>query len=240
MARRILLVEDDLNLAALIRYNLTREGYEADLAATGKEGLRHARAIPPDLVLLDWMLPDISGIEVCKQLKADPATAEVPVIMVTARGEEADRVRGLGAGADDYVTKPFSPRELFARIDTILRRSRAGEGGDILRYDDIMLDTGKLKTMRGGRLVHLGPTEFRLLRHFMQHPCRVFTREQLREATRREADDSGQDIRTVDQHIRRLRKALNARGEKDLIRTVRMVGYAIDSDSGEPADCDPS
>ena len=180
----------------------------------------------PDIVILDWMIEGISGLEVCRRLRRKAATANVPIIMLTARGEEADRVRGLETGADDYVTKPFSPPELLARARAVLRRVRPALTGATLEAGDLVLDTISHKVKRGGATVPLGPTEFRLLRHFLEHPGRVFSRERLLDAVW--GRDSVIEVRTVDVHIRRLRKAINAGGAPDLIRTVRSAGYALD------------
>jgi two-component system phosphate regulon response regulator PhoB len=181
----------------------------------------------PGLVLLDWMLPLMSGIEVCRQLRRNAKTRDIPIIMLTARTEEADKVRGLNAGADDYVAKPFSPGELVARIRAVLRRASPNLAEELLRFDDVVMDLAAHRVRRNSRDIHLGPTEFRLLRHFMQHPGRVFSREQLLDLV------WGHDVyvepRTVDVHIRRLRKALNEEDESDLIRTVRSAGYALDA-----------
>jgi two-component system phosphate regulon response regulator PhoB len=228
MKPHVLLVEDDLGLSELVRYNLEREGFEVSHAADGDEGLLQAREVQPDIVLLDWMLPNISGIEICRQLRRAPETANLPIIMLTARGEESDTIRGLETGADDYITKPFSPKELVARVHAVLRRVRPALSGQTLEYADLKLDSTNHKVTRGGIPVHLGPTEFRLLRHLLEHPQRVFTREQLLDAV------WGRDVyiepRTVDVHIRRLRKAINATGSKDIIRTVRSAGYALDTE----------
>lgn len=228
MKPRVLLIEDDLSLTELVRYNLEHEGFEVTCSADGEEGLSHASEAPPDLILLDWMLPNLSGIEICRRLRRGDATANIPIIMLTARAEEADRVRGLDTGADDYITKPFSPRELVARINAILRRIRPALTGQVLRYDGIELDATSHKVTREGKLLHLGPTEFRLLRHFMENPSRVFSREQLLDAVW--GHDVYVELRTVDVHIRRLRKALNQDGAKDIIRTVRAAGYALDTE----------
>ncbi len=182
----------------------------------------------PDLVLLDWMLPLLSGIEVCRRLRRLPATRATPVIMLTARGEEGDKIRGLNSGADDYITKPFSPSELMARVRAVLRRARPSVDEDVLSFADITLDLAAHRVRRAGRDIHLGPTEFRLLRYLMEHPGRVFSREQLLDSV------WGADVyvepRTVDVHIRRLRKALNGEGEADIIRTVRSAGYSLDQE----------
>src|SRR5688572_4787961 len=183
---------------------------------------------PPDVVILDWMIEGVPGIEVCRRLRRKSATANVPIIMLTARGEEADRIRGLETGADDYVIKPFSPRELVARVGAVLRRVRPALASDRLSYGDIEMDLASHKVKRGGASVMLGPTEFRLLRHFLEHPGRVFSRERLLDSIW--GHDSDIELRTIDVHIRRLRKAINAGGKSDIIRTVRSAGYALDKD----------
>ncbi|MEQ8349213.1 MAG: phosphate regulon transcriptional regulator PhoB [Sneathiellaceae bacterium] len=227
MKPRVLIVEDEAALVAMIRYNLEKEGYRCDEASDGNEAMMKVAEERPDLVLLDWMLPHLSGLEVCRQLRRNPATRNVPIIMLTARGEESDRVRGLDAGADDYVSKPFSPGELVARMRAVLRRIRPALTEELLSIGDIAMDLAAHRVTRNGREVRLGPTEFRLLRYFMEHPGRVLSRDQLLDAV------WGRDVyveqRTVDVHIRRLRKALNGRDEKDLIRTVRSAGYALET-----------
>ena len=225
----ILLVEDEQPLVEVIRYNLEREGYRTAVATDGEEALLLMEEETPDLVILDWMLPKLSGIEVCRQIRRQKHSRRLPVIMLTARGEESDRVRGLDAGADDYVTKPFSPKELNARVRAILRRTRPADADERLSYGDIVMDLAAHRVAREGRPVRLGPTEFRLLKVLMEHPGRVFSRERLLDAV------WGRDIyvepRTVDVHILRLRKALNAGGRADVIRTVRGIGYALDADA---------
>lgn len=226
MKPHVLLVEDESAVATLLRYNLEREGFAVTAAEDGREALLSVDENPPDLILLDWMLPEITGIEVCRQLRRKPVTKSLPIIMLTARGEEGDKVRGLDAGADDYVTKPFSPAELTARIHALLRRSRPVLSDEQLTAADISMDLAAHRVHRGDIEIKLGPTEFRLLRHFLEHPGRVFSREQLLDAV------WGRDVyvepRTVDVHIRRLRKALNANGHADIIRTVRSAGYALE------------
>jgi two-component system phosphate regulon response regulator PhoB len=222
----VLIVEDEAPLVTLLRYNLEQEGFEVAEAVDGEEALLRIAEAKPDAVLLDWMLPNVSGIEVCRQLRRAPSTRAVPIIMLTARGEETDRVRGLNSGADDYVVKPFSPSELIARLRAVIRRAQPSAGEDMLRYEDLTMDLVAHRVSRNGAPVHLGPTEFRLLRHFLQYPGRVFSREQLLD--RVWGQDTEVEIRTVDVHIRRLRKALNADGGDDLLRTVRSVGYALD------------
>ena len=225
---KILVVEDDRALVELLVYHFEREEFEVGHTPDGEEALLMARESPPDLVILDWMLESLSGIEVCRQLRRIPETANVPIIMLTARGEEGDRIRGFETGADDYVTKPFSPRELVARTIAVLRRVRPALAGEQLGYADIEMDVANHKVRRGGAPVALGPTEFRLLRHFLEHPGRVFSRERLLDSVW--GRDSDIELRTVDVHIRRLRKAINAGQKTDLIRTVRSAGYALDAD----------
>lgn len=222
----ILIIEDEAALVELLRYNMEPEGFEVVSAADGEEGLLLAAERHIDLVLLDWMLPGVSGIEVCRRLRRGGETRALPIIMLTARGEETDRVRGLDTGADDYVSKPFSPDELIARIRAVLRRVRPSFDEEQLTYADVEMNLAAHRVSRGGQPVQLGPTEFRLLRHFMEHPGRVFSRNQLLDAVW--GREVYVDERTVDVHIRRLRKALNAQGSDDLIRTVRSAGYALD------------
>jgi two-component system phosphate regulon response regulator PhoB len=225
----LLLVEDDRALADLLMWHFDREGYEIVRTADGDEALILAEERPPDVVILDWMIEGVSGIEVCRRLRRRSSTAHVPIIMLTARGEESDRIRGLETGADDYVTKPFSPRELMARVGAVLRRVRPALAGEQLAYGDIEMDLGAHRVRRSGNPVQLGPTEFRLLRHFMEHPGRVFSRERLLDAVW--PHDPDIDVRTVDVHIRRLRKSLNANGSADVIRTVRSAGYSLDAEA---------
>jgi two-component system phosphate regulon response regulator PhoB len=221
-----LLVEDDRALADLLMWHFEREGYDIVRTADGDEALLLAAEHTPDLVILDWMIEGVSGIEVCRRLRRKPATAHVPIIMLTARGEESDRIRGLETGADDYVTKPFSPRELLARVGAVLRRVRPALAGERLDYADLEMDVDSHRVRRSGRPVALGPTEFRLLRHLLESPGRVFSRERLLDAVW--PHDSSIDARTVDVHVRRLRKALNEGGRPDIIRTIRSAGYALD------------
>jgi two-component system phosphate regulon response regulator PhoB len=229
MARaKMLLVEDDAALAELLVYHFKREYFDVKQTPDGEEALLLAQETPPDIVLLDWMVEGLSGIEVCRRLRRMPETANVPIIMLTARGEEEDRVRGLETGADDYVTKPFSPRELVARVGAVLRRVRPALAGEALVYADIEMDTVGHKVKRSGSTVALGPTEFRLLKHFLEHPGWVFSRERLLDSVW--GHDSDIEPRTVDVHIRRLRKAINEGGRPDIIRTVRSAGYALDAD----------
>ena len=222
----ILVMEDEDALATLLQYNLEKEGYDVVVAADGEEGLVQIDERQPDLVLLDWMLPKVSGIEVCRRIRGRPETRNLPIIMLTARGEESDRVRGLDTGADDYLTKPFSMTELIARIRAVLRRIRPGLADDRVGHGDIVIDRVAHRVKRSGKEVHLGPTEFRLLDHFMRHPGRVFSREQLLDAVW--GSDVYVEARTVDVHVGRLRKALNVDDSANPIRTVRSAGYSLD------------
>jgi two-component system phosphate regulon response regulator PhoB len=222
----VLIVEDEAPLVTMLRYNLEKEGFDVLAAGDGEEALLRIAERKPDVVLLDWMLPFVSGIEICRQIRRAPQTRTLPVIMLTARGEEGDRVRGLNSGADDYVVKPFSPSELIARLRALIRRSQPNAAEETLNFADVAMDLAAHRVSRGGRPVHLGPTEFRLLRYLMQHQGRVFSREQLLDAVW--GHDVYVEARTVDVHIRRLRKALNAEGGHDVVRTVRSAGYALD------------
>ncbi len=225
----VLVVEDEAALATMLRYNLEKQGFRVEEAADGQEALDRVAESQPDLVLLDWMLPAMSGIEVCRQLRRRSATRDLPVIMVTARTEDQDAVRGLNTGADDYITKPFNIDALLARMRALLRRANAVPAKARLAFHDLAMDLAVHRVQRNGRTIHLGPTEFRLLEFFMQHPRRVFSREELLDAV------WGRDIhvepRTVDVHIRRLRKAINGEGELDVVRTVRAAGYALDTEA---------
>jgi two-component system phosphate regulon response regulator PhoB len=222
----VLVAEDEGALVTLLRYNLEREGYRVVQAMDGEEALLVADEERPDLVLLDWMLPQLSGIEVCRRLRGRQETRNVPIIMLTARGEETDRIRGLDTGADDYMTKPFSMTELLARLRAVMRRIRPGLAEDIVKIGDIEMDRAAHRVRRSGREIHLGPTEYKLLDHLIQHPGRVFSREQLLDAVW--GSDVYVEVRTVDVHVGRLRKALNIDGVGDPIRTVRSAGYALD------------
>ena len=222
----ILIVEDEPPLVEMLKYNFESAGFRTSVATDGQEALFQAEELTPDLILLDWMLPEYSGIEICRKLRDRDATKSVPIIMLTARSEEDDRILGLNSGADDYVVKPFSPKELVARVQATLRRSQPGFAEDKLVYADLTMDLDAHKVFRSDKPIHLGPTEYRLLQVFMQRPTRVFSREQLLDRV------WGRDIyveeRTVDVHIRRLRKALNANDRPDIIRTVRGGGYSLD------------
>ena len=225
MAKRLLLVEDDRQLAELVRFHFDRAGYEVTRTGDGDEALILAEEVRPDLVILDWMIEGISGIEVCRRLRRRPSTSNMPIIMLTARGEENDRVRGLETGADDYLTKPFSPKELVARAGAVLRRVRPALAAETLDYNGIEMDLAAPRVRRDNKSIQLGPTEYRLLRHFLENAGRVFSRQQLLETVWPHSEDI--ELRTVDVHIRRLRLAL---GEPDIIRTVRSAGYALDAE----------
>lgn len=226
----ILVVEDETPLVTMLRYNLEKEGYRVAAAADGQEALLLLAEERPDLVLLDWMLPSVSGLELCRQIRRRREWRDLPVVMLTARAEEADRVRGLETGADDYVTKPFSRGELMARIRAVLRRSRPALAEEVLTRGDLSVNTARHRVSRSGRAIELSPTEYRLLLHFMENPGRVFSRDQLLDAVW--GRDTYVEERTVDVHIRRLRKALNRDGETDIVRTVRSAGYAFALDEG--------
>ena len=226
MTPYVLVIEDEDSLATLLQYNLDKEGYRVGIAGDGDEGLLMIDEQAPDLVLLDWMLPKVSGVEICRRLRARSDTRNLPIIMLTARGEESDRIRGLDTGADDYIVKPFTMTELMARIRAVLRRIRPGLADDRIRHGDLVIDRVAHRVKRGAREVHLGPTEFRLLDYLMQHPGRVFSREQLLDAVW--GSDVYVEARTVDVHIGRLRKALNESADGDPIRTVRSAGYSLD------------
>jgi two-component system, OmpR family, phosphate regulon response regulator PhoB len=222
----VLVVEDETALATLLRYNLEREGYRVFTARDGEEALILAEEAKPDLVVLDWMLPELSGIEVARRLRARGQSRNVPIVMLTARGEETDRVRGLDTGVDDYIVKPFSMVELLARLRAVMRRARPALVEDVLKLGDISVDRGTHRVKRAGRDIHLGPTEYKLLDHLMRHPGRVFSREQLLDAVW--GSDVYVEARTVDVHVGRLRKAINEANERDPIRTVRSAGYSFD------------
>ena len=225
----VLVVEDEPSLVTMLRYNLEKQGYRVDEAGDGQEAMTRIAEAPPDLVLLDWMLPVMSGIEVCRQIRRGSATRDLPVIMVTARTEDQDAVRGLNTGADDYITKPFNMEALLARVRALLRRAAPAPQVEKPEFHDIRMDLSTHRVQRNGRSLHLGPTEFRLLAFFLQHPHRVFSREELLDAVW--GPDIHVEPRTVDVHIRRLRKSINAEGELDLVRTVRAAGYALDTEA---------
>ena len=230
MKPAILLVEDDPSLIELVRYNLEAADFDVAVEMDGDGGLMAMRERDFDLVILDWMMPNMSGIEVVRQIRRMNYKRATPVIMLTARGEETDKIRGLDAGADDYVVKPFSPAELVSRVRALLRRSTPDMGAETLAYEDLEMDLVSHKVNRGGRSVHLGPTEYRLLRVLMENPNRVYSREQLLDKAW--GQNIYVEIRTVDVHVRRLRRAINIDGKPDLIRTVRGFGYALDVGPG--------
>jgi len=223
----VLIVEDEDALATLLEYNFDKEGYDTTIAVDGEEALLLASERTPDLIVLDWMLPKLSGVEVCRRLRRRKETSKTPVIMLTARSDETDRITGLDFGADDYMIKPFSMPELFARTRALMRRAKPSLLEDVIRVGDVEVDSQAFRVKRDGDSIHLGPTEFRLLDHFVRHPGRVFSREQLLDAV------WGRDVyveaRTVDVHIGRLRKALKKSGKTDPIRTVRSAGYAFEA-----------
>ncbi|MGI9377251.1 MAG: phosphate regulon transcriptional regulator PhoB [Tsuneonella suprasediminis] len=226
-AAKLLLVEDDQALSELLEYRFHNEGYNVRVTADGDEALEMAAEEVPDLVILDWMIEGTSGIEVCRRLRRDKSTAHVPIIMLTAREAEDDRIRGLETGADDYLTKPFSPRELLARVAAVMRRIRPALAGESITVGDLTLDPVAHRVERRGRALQLGPTEYRLLKFLMENPGRVFSRNQLLDGVWGTGSDI--ELRTVDVHIRRLRKAIEMENTKDPVRTVRGAGYSIES-----------
>lgn len=223
---KALIVEDEESISTLLDYNLSREDFETRIAVDGEDALLKTDEFHPDIVILDWMLPKVSGIEVCRRLRQNPETRNLPIIMLTARSEEADRIRGLETGADDYLTKPFSTAELIARVRAVLRRIRPALVEDVVEHADLKVDRTAHRVWRGDKEIHLGPTEFRLIDHLIQHPGRVFSREQLLNAVW--GSDVFVEVRTVDVHVGRLRKALTKFDHDDPIRTVRAAGYSLD------------
>ena len=224
---KIMIVEDEAALTTLLKYNLEKQGYETIIVMDGKDVMATAMQEKPDLILLDWMLPNVQGIDLCREIRRTYELRSTPIIMLTARSEEADKVRGLSFGADDYMTKPYSIPELMARIMALLRRVQIEVPQDNLSYEDLTMDFAKRRVMRGDRPVHLGPTEFRLLQYLMEKPGVVLSREALLKLVW--GGSIHVELRTVDVHIRRLRRALNEGGEPDIVRTVRSAGYALDS-----------
>ena len=224
---KIMIVEDEAALVTLLKYNLEKQGYETVCVMDGKEVMNVAMTEKPDLILLDWMLPNVQGIDLCRDMRKSYELRNIPIIMLTARGDEADKVRGLSYGADDYMTKPYSIPELMARIIALLRRVQPEQRQENLSFEDLTMDFAKRRVMRGDRPVHLGPTEFRLLQYLMEKPGVVLSRESLLKLVWGGAIHV--ELRTVDVHIRRLRRALNEGGEPDIVRTVRSAGYALDS-----------
>lgn len=226
MKAKVFLVEDDQSIVSLVQYNLQKEGFNVQTSGNGEEAIKDLKNYEPDLILLDWMLPDLSGLDICKSLKKDKKHKNIPIIMLTAKGQEEDKVSALNAGADDYITKPFGHAELIARINALLRRSKPSVTLDEISYEDIVLDRIQRKVFRNKKLLDLGPTEYRMLDFFLKNPKRVYTREQLLKNVWPE--NINVEGRTVDVHIRRLRKAINLEGLKELIRTVRSAGYSLD------------
>jgi two-component system phosphate regulon response regulator PhoB len=227
MKAKIFVVEDDSSIVTLLKYNLEKEGFKVFISNNGEEGLKEIKLIEPDLVLLDWMLPDLSGIEICKSLRKDSKYKNLPIIMLTAKGQEEDKVQGLNTGADDYLVKPFSHKELLARVNALLRRLKPGATEDVVVFKDLKVDRLTRRVFRGNQEINLGPTEYKLIDFFIKNPSRVYSREQLIENIW--ADSVNVELRTVDVHIRRLRQAINLPNTSDLIRTVRSAGYALDS-----------
>tara|TARA_B100001939_G_C16876364_1_gene588837 strand:- start:527 stop:1213 length:687 start_codon:yes stop_codon:yes gene_type:complete len=227
MSATVLVVEDEKSISTLIQYNLEKEGFKVYTSETGEDGFKQIKKNLPDLVLLDWMLPDLSGIDICKQIKKDIKLKSIPVIMLTAKSEEVDKIRGFETGADDYVTKPFSTKELILRIQALLKRVKPSLTEDIVSFKDIKIDRLARRVYRGDKEIKLGPTEYNLLNFFIKNPTRVYSREQLLNQVW--GNDIYVESRTVDVHIRRLRKAINLDNQNDLIRTVRSAGYALDS-----------
>ena len=227
METKILLVEDEIAIVTMLRYNFEREGFKVFSTGDGDEAVGMVKAYMPDVIILDWMLPGMSGVDICSKLRRQEETKTVPIIMLSARGEESDRIRGLDAGADDYMVKPFSPSELIARIRAVLRRLRPALSEKVLTFADLKMDMAGHHITRAGQVVHLSPTEFGLLRYLLEHPGRVFSREQLLDAVW--GHDIYVELRTVDVHIRRLRKGLDPEGVlPEMIRTVRSAGYALE------------
>jgi two-component system, OmpR family, phosphate regulon response regulator PhoB len=226
MKAKIFIVEDELSLVQLVKYNLEKQNFKVLVSNNGEEGLQEIKKTEPDLILLDWMLPDLSGIDICKALRKDTKFKNVPIIMLTARSQEEDKVLGLNVGADDYLPKPFSNLELIARVNALLRRSKPSIAEDVVSFQDLKIDRLQRKVFRGNVEIKLGPTEYKLINFFVKNPSRVYSREQLLENIW--TSSINVELRTVDVHIRRLRKAINLSGTKDLIRTVRSAGYALD------------
>ena len=225
MNGKIFIIEDETSIIQLVQHNLEKDGFIVSSAINGNEGLKDLKKFEPNLLLLDWMLPDLSGIEICKSIRKDTSYKNLPVIMLTAKGEEEDKIKGLDSGADDYLTKPFSYNELLARIKAILRRSDPKTISDTLEFDDLRLDRLEKRVFRDSIEIQLGPTEFRLLEFFLTNPKRVFTRDQILENVW--PNNINVETRTIDVHIRRLRKSININNNKELIRTVRSSGYSL-------------
>ena len=226
MDAKVFLVEDDQSIITLVEYNLKKEGFKVSVSSDGEDALKEIKNQEPDLILLDWMLPNLSGIDICKSLRKDKKFLDLPIIMLTTKGQEEDKVSALNAGADDYITKPFGHSELAARINALLRRSKPRVAEDKIIYKDLCIDRIQRKVFRKETQIDLGPTEYRILNFFIKNPQRVYSRDQL--LTNVWADNINVESRTVDVHIRRLRKAINLDGTKELIRTVRSAGYSLD------------
>lgn len=226
MSATVLIVEDEKSISTLLKYNLEKEGYTIIISQNGEDGIEQVKKNLPDLVILDWMLPDLSGIAVCDLIKREPRLKSIPVIMLTAKSEETDKIRGFETGADDYVTKPFSTKELVLRVQALLKRVKPSLTEDIVVFKDLKIDRLSRRVYRGDNQIKLGPTEYNLLNFFIKNPSRVYSREQLLNQVWGNAIYV--ETRTVDVHIRRLRKAINLEGKVDLIRTVRSAGYALD------------
>ena len=225
MKGKIFIIEDETSIIQLVQHNLEKEGFVVSSSLNGNDGLKELKKFQPNLLLLDWMLPDLSGIDVCKNLRKDNSFKDLPIIMLTAKGEEEDKVKGLESGADDYITKPFSFNELMARIKAVLRRTDPNTVSDNLKFDDLILDRIEKRVYRDKKEIQLGPTEFRLLEFFLSNPKRVFTRDQILESVW--PNNINVESRTIDVHIRRLRQSINIKDKKELIRTVRSSGYSL-------------
>jgi len=225
MNGKIFIIEDEPSIIQLVQHNLEKNGFLVSSSLNGNDGLKELKKFQPDLLLLDWMLPDLSGIEICKNIRKDNSFKNLPVIMLTAKGEEEDKIKGLDSGVDDYLTKPFSFNELMARIKAVLRRSNPNTVSDNLKFDDLMLDRIEKRVFRDGQEIKLGPTEFRLLEFFLTNPKRVYSRDQILESVW--PNNVNVESRTIDVHIRRLRQSVNIKNKKELIRTVRSSGYSL-------------
>ena len=225
MKGKIFIIEDETSIIQLVQHNLEKEGFVVSSSINGNDGLKELKKFQPNLLLLDWMLPDLSGIDVCKNLRKDNSFKDLPIIMLTAKGEEEDKVKGLESGADDYITKPFSFNELMARIKAVLRRTDPNTVSDNLKFDDLILDRIEKRVYRDKKEIQLGPTEFRLLEFFLTNPKRVYSRDQILETVW--PNNVNVESRTIDVHIRRLRQSINIEGKKELIRTVRASGYSL-------------
>ncbi len=225
MNGKIFIIEDEPSIIQLVQHNLEKNGFLVSSSLNGNDGLKELKKFQPDLLLLDWMLPDLSGIEICKNIRKDNSFKNLPVIMLTAKGEEEDKIKGLDNGVDDYLTKPFSFNELMARIKAVLRRSNPNTVSDNLKFDDLMLDRIEKRVFRDGQEIKLGPTEFRLLEFFLTNPKRVYSRDQILESVW--PNNVNVESRTIDVHIRRLRQSVNLKNKKELIRTVRSSGYSL-------------